>query len=67
MEPDEQDPQAIHIIIRLPDGTRLERRFTSNDLLQVSTCTCNGSHCVRESPIVEVCLCNTNDLLGYKI
>lgn len=29
------DPDAIHFVIRLPDGTRLERKFSQTDLLQV--------------------------------
>jgi FAS-associated factor 2 len=30
------DPNAIHINIKLPDGSRLERRFDKSDKLQVT-------------------------------
>ena len=29
------DSDAIHFVIRLPDGNRLERKFSPSDLLQV--------------------------------
>ncbi|XP_038052576.1 FAS-associated factor 2-like [Patiria miniata] len=34
-EPDPQDPNAIHVVVKLPCGTRLERCFLKTDPLQV--------------------------------
>ena len=34
-EPAVDDPSAIHINIRMPDGERIERRFLASDSLQV--------------------------------
>lgn len=35
-EPSSNDTSAIHINIRLPDGSRLERLFSPSDKLEVS-------------------------------
>ncbi len=34
-EPDADHPDAIKILLKLPNGTRLERRFLKTDSLQV--------------------------------
>lgn len=35
-EPDAEDPDAIRILLKLPSGIRLERRFLKTDSLQVN-------------------------------
>ena len=36
IEPESGDPDTLHVILRLPSGQRLERRFSTHDSLQVS-------------------------------
>ena len=35
VEPDRDDTNSIHVVLRLPSGHRLERRFRESDKLQV--------------------------------
>ena len=34
-EPEANDPEAIHVMLRMPDGERMERRFLPSDKLEV--------------------------------
>lgn len=36
-EPDTSDPDAVRVVLKLPNGTRIERRFMKTDSLKVST------------------------------
>jgi hypothetical protein len=36
-EPPADDAEAVHIVIKLPNGMRLERRFLENHSLEVNT------------------------------
>jgi FAS-associated factor 2 len=38
-EPPADHPEAVHIVIKLPNGMRLERRFLQNHSLEVY-CSC---------------------------
>ena len=39
-EPDVDHPDAVKILLKLPNGIRLERRFFKNDSLQVRVVQC---------------------------
>ena len=34
-EPEDGEEQIIHIVFRLPNGNRIERKFYQNDLIKV--------------------------------
>lgn len=38
-EPPPDHPEAVHIVIKLPNGMRLERRFLQDDSLEVTACS----------------------------
>ena len=39
-EPEPGDPDSLHVMLRLPSGGRMERRFTGKDKLQVCLSVC---------------------------
>lgn len=39
-EPELSDPDAVRIVLKLPNGTRIERRFRKTDSLKVSVTHC---------------------------
>ena len=43
-EPDADHPDAVKILLKLPNGIRLERRFFKNDSLQVTQSTVCQNH-----------------------
>jgi FAS-associated factor 2 len=43
-EPPSDHPEAVHIVIKLPNGMRLERRFLQGHSLEV-TASCTA-HCI---------------------
>ena len=39
-EPEPGDPDSLHVMLRMPSGGRMERRFTGMDKLQVCLSVC---------------------------